>query len=148
MRKACVLNCRKFWTEESICIIFCEWEDNVKMGLRECILKLWIGFIWQRAGTGQGCCEHGYEHWGFIQRRWIHWPDNNTVSYEISGSHGDEYDYIVFWDVAPCSHVEVNRRFRDTYCLHHHSDNDRGSTHFWNVGPFQRDYMALHPRRL
>jgi hypothetical protein len=23
------------------------------------------------------------------------------------------------WDVAPCSHVEVDRRFRGAYCLHH-----------------------------
>jgi hypothetical protein len=25
----------------------------------------------------------------------------------------------VFWDVAPCSLVEVCRRFRGAYCLHH-----------------------------
>jgi hypothetical protein len=25
----------------------------------------------------------------------------------------------VFWDVAPCGLVEVNRRFRGGYCLHH-----------------------------
>jgi hypothetical protein len=25
--------------------------------------------------------------------------------------------FRVFWDVAPCSHVEVNRRFRGAYCL-------------------------------
>jgi hypothetical protein len=25
----------------------------------------------------------------------------------------------VFWDIAPCSHVEVDRRFRGAYCLHH-----------------------------
>jgi hypothetical protein len=25
----------------------------------------------------------------------------------------------VFWDFAPCSLVEIYRRFRDTYCLHH-----------------------------
>jgi hypothetical protein len=28
-------------------------------------------------------------------------------------------DFRVFWDVAPCSHVEVDRRFRGAYCLHH-----------------------------
>jgi hypothetical protein len=27
--------------------------------------------------------------------------------------------FRVFWDVAPCSHVEVDRRFRGAYCLHH-----------------------------
>jgi hypothetical protein len=25
----------------------------------------------------------------------------------------------VFYDVAPCSLVEIGRRFRDAYCLHH-----------------------------
>jgi hypothetical protein len=31
--------------------------------------------------------------------------------------------FRVFWDVAPCSHVEVYRRFRGAYCLHHQGDN-------------------------
>jgi hypothetical protein len=29
----------------------------------------------------------------------------------------------VFWDVAPCSLVEVYRRFRGVYCLHHQGDH-------------------------
>jgi len=29
----------------------------------------------------------------------------------------------VFWDAAPCSLVEVDRRFRDAYCLHHQDDD-------------------------
>jgi hypothetical protein len=29
----------------------------------------------------------------------------------------------VFWVVAPCSLVEVNRRFRDACCLHHQGDD-------------------------
>jgi hypothetical protein len=40
----------------------------------------------------------------------------------------------VFWDVAPCSLVEVYRRFR-------------GSKHLWNVDKHLRDYTAQHPRR-
>jgi hypothetical protein len=46
--------------------------------------------------------------------------------------------------------VEVNRRFRGAYCLRHQDDpSDRGSsTHLWNVGQYQRDYMVLYPRRL
>jgi hypothetical protein len=28
-----------------------------------------------------------------------------------------------FWYIAPCSLVEVNRRFRSAYCLHHQGDN-------------------------
>jgi hypothetical protein len=31
---------------------------------------------------------------------------------DISGSHSGEYEDRLFWDVAPCSLVEVYRRFR------------------------------------
>jgi hypothetical protein len=27
--------------------------------------------------------------------------------------------FRVFWNVAPCSQVDVDRRFRGVYCLHH-----------------------------
>jgi hypothetical protein len=30
--------------------------------------------------------------------------------------------FRVFCDVAPCSHVEVDRRFRGAYCVHHQGD--------------------------
>jgi hypothetical protein len=30
--------------------------------------------------------------------------------------------FRAFWDVAPCSHVKVDRRFRNAYCLHHQGD--------------------------
>jgi hypothetical protein len=58
---------------------------------------------------------------------------------EISGSHGDEYEvYRVFWSVAQCSHVEVDRRFRGAYCLHHQDDDSsplkRRSTSTWLHG--------------
>jgi hypothetical protein len=33
---------------------------------------------------------------------------------EISGSYGGEYEDDCFWGVAPCSLVEVYRRFRGT----------------------------------
>jgi hypothetical protein len=32
---------------------------------------------------------------------------------------------IAFWDVWPSSLVEVDRRFRVSYCLHHHHDENR-----------------------
>jgi hypothetical protein len=32
----------------------------------------------------------------------------------------------VFWNIAPCSLVETDRRFRGAYCFHHHGhDNGR-----------------------
>jgi hypothetical protein len=29
----------------------------------------------------------------------------------------------VFWDVVPCSLLEIDRRFRGAYCLHHQDDS-------------------------
>jgi hypothetical protein len=57
----------------------------------------------------------------------------------------------VFWVVAPCSLVEIDRRFRDAYCLYSWAISKRPnygrSTHLWNVGQFLPDYME-HTRRL
>jgi hypothetical protein len=55
--------------------------------------------------------------------------------------------FRVCWDIAPCSHVEVYRRFRGAYCLHYQGDSSpwwwrqyaslkRRSTSTW--------YTALH----
>jgi hypothetical protein len=43
---------------------------------------------------------------------------------------------IALWDIPPCSLVEVCRRFRGAYCLHHQS------------GILLRGYMAQYPRKL
>jgi hypothetical protein len=53
----------------------------------------------------------------------------------------------VFCDVAPCSLVGADRRFRGAYSLHLQGD-DGGSRHLWNVGTLQRGYTALCPIRL
>jgi hypothetical protein len=53
----------------------------------------------------------------------------------------------VFWDVAPCSLIEIYRRYSGAYCLHHNRSDDEGSMYLWNVGKFLPDYMAQHPRR-
>jgi hypothetical protein len=45
----------------------------------------------------------------------------------------------IFWDVAPCSLIEIDRCFWRAYCLH-----NRGPDGF---GQFLRDYTAQHPRR-
>jgi hypothetical protein len=51
----------------------------------------------------------------------------------------------VFWVVAPCSLVDVYRRFRGASCLHHQGD-DGSSKYLWNVGKLLSDYTALQPR--
>jgi hypothetical protein len=57
----------------------------------------------------------------------------------------------VLWAVAPCSVVEVYRRFRGACCLHHqvflhHRPDDVGSKHLWNVGKCLPDYTAQQLR--
>jgi hypothetical protein len=55
-----------------------------------------------------------------------------------------------FWAAAPCSLVEVYRRFRGACCLQYQGDYRPvygASTHIWNVGKLPPDYMAQHPRR-
>jgi hypothetical protein len=63
--------------------------------------------------------------------------------YLMMATSGRNMKVRVFWDVALCSHVEGDRRFR----VNHRRD-DGGSTHLRNGGQLQRDYMVLHPRRL
>jgi hypothetical protein len=54
----------------------------------------------------------------------------------------------VFWDIAPCSFVELDRSFRDAYCFHHQGNTDYGCRkHLWNFCQFLPDYMAQDPRR-
>jgi hypothetical protein len=30
--------------------------------------------------------------------------------------------FRVFWQALPCGHIDVDRRFRDAYCLHRRDD--------------------------
>jgi hypothetical protein len=59
----------------------------------------------------------------------------------------------VFWDVAPCSLVEVCRRFRGTCCLHQQAIKEAASTSETSVKFYQttRHYKPedslLHTRR-
>jgi hypothetical protein len=39
------------------------------------------------------------------------------INDEISGSHGMSMKMTVFWDVTPCSLVEVYRHFRGACCM-------------------------------
>jgi hypothetical protein len=55
----------------------------------------------------------------------------------------------VFWDVVPCSLVEIGCRFGGAYCLHHQGDgpHDVGSKYLWNVSQFISDQTAQRFRR-
>jgi hypothetical protein len=51
----------------------------------------------------------------------------------------------VFWDVAPCSLVEIYRRFRGSCC--DDRPDDGGSKHLWSVGKLLPDYTTQQHRR-
>jgi hypothetical protein len=54
----------------------------------------------------------------------------------------------VFWGVAPCSLVDIYRRFRGAYCLYHRPD-DGGSMHLWDFSQSQTTWRnALEDSRL
>jgi hypothetical protein len=88
---------------------------------------------------------------------WAHWWPN-AVDY-ITVWNKIYFNYVrfqvlttaslkmtAFWDVASCSLVDVDGRFRGAYCRQHQRDD--GSTHLWNVGLLPRDYTVIHPRNL
>jgi hypothetical protein len=77
--------------------------------------------------------------------RWDWWSTQCHVRFQVLTAASMKFR--VFWDVAPCSHVEVYWSFRGAYCIHHQGDDGR-STHLWNVSQLRCDYTALHPRRL
>jgi hypothetical protein len=57
---------------------------------------------------------------------------------------------LVLWDVAPCSHVEADRRFRGAYFLDHHCDVLTSESSFYSNDTTQRyisEDSKLHNRR-
>jgi hypothetical protein len=73
-------------------------------------------------------------------------PGLDTVYYECCITM--QISMSVFWDVAPCSVVDINRRFRGAYCsIIRAMSNIEGSKFFWNVGQYLPDYTVHHPRR-
>jgi hypothetical protein len=52
---------------------------------------------------------------------------------------------LVFWDVALCSHVEVDRRFVSAYCLHHQGDEMLAN--FVTTRRYIREDSKLHTCR-
>jgi hypothetical protein len=56
----------------------------------------------------------------------------------------------VFWDVTPCSLIEIYRHFKGTCCLYHHSrrvhTEDAGRTFVRNICKPLPDYITSHSR--
>jgi hypothetical protein len=55
---------------------------------------------------------------------------------------------IAVWNIAPCSLVALDRRFRVAYCLHNYCDDVGGSTYLWNVGLLKRNYTHFSQNSL
>jgi hypothetical protein len=54
----------------------------------------------------------------------------------------------VFWDVAPCSLVDTDGRFRGAYCLHHQSDDrlDDGGSNLIRCNIPEDSHLHTHRR--
>jgi hypothetical protein len=66
-------------------------------------------------------------------------PTENSLHLKTKGVKNNiMLKMTVFWDVAPCSLVETDRRFRGVYRLHH-----QGDKHLWKVGPFLLDWSNI-----
>jgi hypothetical protein len=52
----------------------------------------------------------------------LKWDEDDSVRFQVLTAASVKFR--VFWNLAPCSHVEVDRRFRSAYCLHHQGDED------------------------
>jgi hypothetical protein len=79
-------------------------------------------------------CLSGFFLWGiptsisyalFISPTLLIYPANLVLLVIFQVLTAASMKFRVFWDVAPCSHVDVDRRFRGAYCLHHQVDGQK-----------------------
>jgi hypothetical protein len=55
-----------------------------------------------------------------IRKHGLFLKHNRCVRFQVLTAASVKFR--VFWDVALCSYVEVDRRFRVAYCLHYYGD--------------------------
>jgi hypothetical protein len=85
--------------------------------------------IWRKRINGN--TNHRYK----CQVSKIQSPNNHLLPVHIRTCAAVRFQVItaasmkfrILWDVLPCSQVDVDRRFRGAYCLHHQSDAARTS---------------------
>jgi hypothetical protein len=57
------------------------------------------------------------------------------------------FEDVLLWDVAPCSLVDTDRRFRGACCLSCQGNGDGGSENLCRVFKFLPCYRSQHPSR-
>jgi hypothetical protein len=75
-----------------------------------------------------------------------YWGEHLTIR-DIKLQEAKEMKTTVFWDVAPCSLVQFNQRFRGACYLRYQCDDDGSSKHLGNIAKLLPDYTVQHPRR-
>jgi hypothetical protein len=123
------------------------------MNLKDTGVRVWAGLNWLRIGFSSGLLWTRFYLWGCInfsiQLLYGHAILLRSrlcvmkVRFQVLTAAGMKV--IAFWDVAPCSLVEVYQRFRGA-CWLYRQGYDWGSKHLWNVGKLLPDYTAQHPR--
>jgi len=155
-----------YWTVQS-------WEKKSACRWSLNVARKAMGFL-RRDRWNSTCCQYSHSWWRSAASILLHRKEKNlrtftrlskiySVIYYVLTCYQLQYirnflrcqilkaasmKYRAFWDVPPCSHVEVDRHFKGAHCLHHQGHDDEDNTNLWNVGQLKRDYKALHPRRL
>jgi hypothetical protein len=52
----------------------------------------------------------------------------------------------VFLDAVPCSNVEIDRQYRDAYCIHYHGDTPRFNNTLWVTCVNRTSFMEANDK--
>jgi hypothetical protein len=120
------------------------WEDGIWMDLRKIRWCMWSEFSWLRILTDGGLLWTRWWIFGFWRHgvSWLKWRKLVRVRSQVF-AEASKKTTTVFWYIASCSLVEVDRRFSDTYCLHTHRSDDWDSTLVCNVCVTTRVHGAV-----
>jgi hypothetical protein len=80
-----------------------------------------------------------------VNKKYILWNPKIQHSVRFQILTPANLKMTAFWDIAPCSLVEVDRRFRCAYCLHHQGDVRLHGAVSQKGGLFQHLVYAVGP---
>jgi hypothetical protein len=127
----CLINSFMFKT---VCFLVsrCQWSTGTH---REAASCLWHGYLSACIYVLLSCVDRnlaigcapvcGYIpnfEYAYCYRCYTSVSEHDKGLFSDGGVKKKCLEMTVFWDVTPCSLVEIYRRFRGTYCLHHQGE--------------------------